>query len=238
MNCDAVVADLVSRAFLIHESFLLPLLAVCRSDHSMHLCTTHADGVQVPNHAVPEAEPCLTRIAFLPEQRRAAQELVCRRYAWRGYKTTETEDFETPQPEGMPLVLVAERRGHLSGTLTVRADSQHGILAENSYAAEINAMRASGRRLGELVKLAVENGADWKATMDALVQAAYVITRKFYALTDVLIEVNPRHVKFYERVFGFVVAAAERVCSRVGAPSVLMRLDLEHFGRKLELSRA
>jgi hypothetical protein len=48
--------------------------------------------------------------------------------------------------------------------------------------------------------------------------------------------VNPRHVRFYRRVFGFAVAAAERVCERVGAPSVLLRLDLECFGRRLQLA--
>jgi hypothetical protein len=37
-------------------------------------------------------------------------------------------------------------------------------------------------------------------------------------------------------VFGFVVAATERFCSRVEAPSVLLLLDLEQFGRKLQLS--
>jgi hypothetical protein len=35
-------------------------------------------------------------------------------------------------------------------------------------------------------------------------------------------------------VFGFVVAAAERFCERAGAPSVLLCLDLETFGRKLQ----
>jgi hypothetical protein len=68
------------------------------------------------------------------------------------------------------------------------------------------------------------------------VQSAYLITRVVHALTDVVIEVNPRHVRFYQRVFGFVVGAAERMCERVGAPSVLLRLDLERFGRKLQLA--
>ena len=122
--------------------------------------------------------------------------------------------------------------------MTVRPDSPKGLLAEQSYTAEIERLRREGRRVGELVKLAVEEGVDWKAALDALVQSAYLVTRVVHALTDVLIEVNPRHVRFYERVFGFVVAAAERICARAGAPSVLLRLDLVQFGRRLELSAA
>ena len=88
------------------------------------------------------------------------------------------------------------------------------------------------------MKLAVEEGVDWKAALNALVQSAYLVTRVVHALTDVLIEVNPRHVRFYERVFGFVVAATERVCTRAGAPSILMQLDLAQFARRLQLSAA
>ena len=179
-------------------------------------------------------------VAILPEQLRAAEHLVRRRYAWRGYQTSWTHDFDGPASyaQGQPVTLLAEERGRLLGTLTVRPDSTHGLLAEQSYRTEIERLRSEGRRIGELVKLAVEEGVDWKAALNALVQSAYLITRAVHALTDVLIEVNPRHVRFYQRVFGFVVAASERICARAGAPSVQMRLDVAQFGRTLELSAA
>ena len=180
-----------------------------------------------------------TVVALHPEQHRAAEHLVRRRYAWRGYQASN-DDFDrtTAYAEGQPVTLLAEDGGRLLGTLTVRPDSPHGLLAEESYSTEIERLRSAGRRVGELVKLAVEEGVDWKAALNALVQSAYLITHVVHALTDVLIEVNPRHVRFYERVFGFVVAAAERLCVRAGAPSVLMQLDLVQFGQRLELSAA
>jgi hypothetical protein len=179
-----------------------------------------------------------THIAVRPEEFRAADSLVARRYAWRGYRTAQLEEAETggSLTNAAPLTLLTEDSKGLLGTLTVRRDSPSGLLAEQTYAPEVERLRSDGRRIGELVKLAVERGADWKATLDALVQAAYYVTRVLHTLTDVLIEVNPRHVRFYEKVFGFVVAAAERFCSRAGAPSVLMQLDLEQFGRRLQLS--
>ena len=199
-------------------------------------------GVDVGAHLPPRllSESGLrTVVALHPEQRRAAEHLVRRRYAWRGYRASNDDcDRTTAFAEGRPVTLLAEDGGRLLGTLTVRPDSPHGLLAEESYSTEIERLRGAGRRVGELVKLAVEEGVDWKAALNALVQSAYLITRVVHALTDVLIEVNPRHVRFYERVFGFVVAASERLCVRAGAPSVLMQLDLVQFGRRLQLAVA
>lgn len=181
-----------------------------------------------------------TVVAIFPEQLQAAEHLVRRRYAWRGYHVALSEDFDagTPGSEGQPVTLLAEERGKLLGTLTVRPDSPHGLLAEESYASEIEQLRREGHRVGELVKLAVEEGVDWKRALDALVQSAYLVTHVVHALTDVLIEVNPRHVRFYQRMFGFMVAAGERICARAGAPSVLLQLEITQFGRRLGLSAA
>jgi hypothetical protein len=174
-----------------------------------------------------------TSIAVRCEQIRAAEDLVCRRYAWRGYRTVLS--VASPVSEnGSRVVLLAQYAGELAATLTVRRDTPQGLLAEQAYADEIRGMRRDGWQLGELVRLAIEEGADWRAALDALVQSAYLITRVIQGLTHVVIEVNPRHVRFYRRVFGFVVAAAERFCERAGAPSVLLCLDLETFGRKLQ----
>lgn len=188
----------------------------------------------------PPAGQLRTVVAVLPEQLQAAEQLVRRRYQWRGYRVPPADDSRgTGAHEQNPAVtLLAEHCGTLLGTLTVRPDSSCGLLAEQAYGAEIESLRRGGRRVGELVKLAVEKGADWKAALDALMQSAYVLTRVLHGLTDVLIEINPRHVLFYQRVFGFVVAAAESLCARVGAPSVLMRLDLDQFSLRVPLAAA
>jgi hypothetical protein len=53
--------------------------------------------------------------------------------------------------------------------------------------------------------------------------------------TDVVIEVNPRHVAFYKRMLGFKEFGPERLCSRVNAPAVLLRLELEYVDQQIEL---
>jgi hypothetical protein len=174
---------------------------------------------------------CRTVVAAYPEQMQAAEDLVRKRYEWRGYQAPAV--VRTSNAKSDRVTLLAENRGAVVGTLTVRPDSADGLLAELSYRLEIESLKTKGHVLGEVVKLAVDEGADSRITLDALVRSAYVVSRFAYKRTHVVIEVNPRHVRFYEKALGFIVAAAERLCARVGAPSVLMELDLDQFGRRL-----
>jgi hypothetical protein len=69
----------------------------------------------------------------------------------------------------------------------------------------------------------------------SLFYLAHAVGRTVHDVTDVFIEVNPRHVAFYSRVLGFVVAAGEKFCERVRAPSVLLQLELEALELRLGL---
>lgn len=177
-----------------------------------------------------------TLVAVSLSQHEAVERLVRKRYTWRGYSLPTTENADTAASDREPRVtLLAEDQGTLVGTLTLRLDSPQGLFAEQTYTEEIERVRSQGRRVGELVRLAMEEDVDWKSVLDALLQATYLLGHVVHSLTDVFIEVNPRHVRFYQRVFGFAVNSAERLCSRVGAASVLMHLDVEEFGQRLQL---
>jgi hypothetical protein len=52
-------------------------------------------------------------------------------------------------------------------------------------------------------------------------------------VTDAFIEVNPRHVAFYRALFGFMVVAGGRMCQRVMAPAVLLRLEVERLEARM-----
>jgi hypothetical protein len=177
---------------------------------------------------------CHTRIASTPAQVHAAEQLVRRRYAWRGYQVPAVQDAYVADSNNERVVVLAESScGALVGTVTVRPDSPRGLLAEMTYASEVEELRREGHRIGEVVKLAVDEGGA-RVVLDSLYRAAYVISHLVHGRSHVVMEVNPRHVRFYERVLGCVLASAERLCSRVGAPSVLMELDLAQFGRRLQ----
>ena len=95
-------------------------------------------------------------------------------------------------------------------------------------------MRNEGRRIAEFTKLAVDNNSHSKPLLAALFHIAYICARRIHRCTDLLIEVNPRHVAFYRRMLGFEQFGEMRSDARVGAPAVLLRMCLEHGQREIE----
>jgi N-acyl amino acid synthase FeeM len=175
-------------------------------------------------------------VASSRKELKAAGDLVMRRYAWRGYMVdARTLDHPAPgESESAAITLIAnDAAGETVGTLTLALDGPGGLSVDDTYGSELDAVRAVGRRVCELTRLAVGEGADSKLVLAALFSVAFLLGRVIHRATDVFIEVNPRHVAFYERALGFVVAAGERICERVKAPSVLLRLEAEKLEGRL-----
>ena len=94
--------------------------------------------------------------------------------------------------------------------------------------------RNSGGRVGELTRLAVAEEADSRVVLASLFGLVYTVGRFEHGVTDVFIEVNPRHAVFYTRAVGFVVAATAQLCQRVLARSLLFHLKVDTLERRLE----
>jgi len=175
-------------------------------------------------------------IAISREELRAAGDLVMRRYASRGYRV-DAQTLDCPAPgetTSTAITLIAsDAAGKTVGTMTLALDGPEGLLVDGVYGAEVDAARAAGRRVCELTRLAVDERAESKNVLATLFSLAFLLGRVLHRATDVFIEVNPRHVAFYERALGFAVAAGERICQRVKAPSVLLRLDTEKLEERL-----
>lgn len=180
-------------------------------------------------------------VATSREDLRVAQDLVRRQYAARGYfADTDHPDNAAPDLAKRASVILARSRGRAVGTLTVVIDSSAGLFADEANREFIAPLRGDGRRLSELVRLAVshQRETDSRKVLAALFNAAHGIGVA-NRLHDVLIEVNPRHVGFYRRALCFEVAAEAGVCPRVNAPSVLLRMSLADLTRKIgSLERA
>ncbi|MCU0804445.1 MAG: hypothetical protein MUF79_05060 [Burkholderiales bacterium] len=176
-------------------------------------------------------------LATSPDAIAEAARLVARRYAWRGYEGDHAgPDSGEHRPAGAHEITFLARNDEATlGTLTLRVDSAHGLRAEEGYPDAISSVRAQGRRVCELTRLALDEESDWKPVLASLFSLAYATGRSMHGVTDVFIEVNPRHVGFYQRALGFVVAAGERFCERVKAPSVLLKLELADLERRLRL---
>jgi len=163
------------------------------------------------------------RLANTEGRRSTASYLIERRYAWRGYQVSPLG--------GMPanlITLAAFDNDQPIATLTVGTDSDSGLAVEQLYPAEVAGLRIPGARLCEFTKLAVDNMIRSKSVLAAIFHIAYIHARNLRQATDLLIEVNPRHVRFYQSMLGFEVIGNERIDPRVQAPAVLLRLDLAY----------
>lgn len=169
-------------------------------------------------------------LAHTDADRLAADALVREQYRWRGYDCSVPDAYLERHRPGH--VIVAREDGRIVGTLTLGLDSRAGLLVEASHAEAVGAARATGRRLGEVVRFAAREAADSRKVLARLFHAAHGLS-SVHRLDELFIEVNPRHVGFYRRALCFEVAAAERICPRVGAPSVLMRLPLQRLSEKI-----
>ena len=156
--------------------------------------------------------------------------LIQQMYAWRGL---DTDHSTAPSARPGQTTLVACKGDLLFGTLTVGVDSPRGLLADTLYRPQIDEARNNGARVCEVTKLAMDPSHSSPEVMASIFHLAFMITRLVHSMTDLFVEVHPRHTAFYRRMMGYRVAGPERICPRVGAPAVLMRLSLEHAEQEI-----
>lgn len=187
-------------------------------------------------------DPFHLSLAKSADDLRAATELVQRQYAARGYFADTEHAASRSMNEPRLEVIVARRHGATVGTMSVGIDSPTGLYADEINRDFVDRLRAGGQRLGEVVRLAVSHqpDTDSRKTLAALFNAAHGVTVA-QRLDALLIEVHPRHAGFYRRALCFEVAGEARLCPRVNAPSVLLKMaavDLTHKIVSLERALA
>ena len=169
------------------------------------------------------------RAADAGGDRSSANVLVHKMYATRGYKSSA----DAPQNSN-GVTLIASDLGETVGTISVGFDSVNGLLADDLFRDELSQLRLQGRRVCEFTKLAMDHVVKSKRVLASLFHAAYIWAHVRLGFHDVVIEVNPRHVRYYQRMLGFTVLGPERLNRRVDAPAVLMRLDFAHARLQIE----
>ncbi|MBK7277593.1 MAG: N-acetyltransferase [Betaproteobacteria bacterium] len=171
------------------------------------------------------SSPCAVTVRSVdtPEYRDRAARLLERRYRWRGYGHTSLPPERHPQR----CTLAAEDPQRLLGTLTVAFDGPDGLNCDALFGAEVSALRAAGAKVCEFSRLAVDTtGRQSGGVLTALFHAAYTMAHLDCGCDTLLVEVHPRHVRYYERMFGAELLAAQRHHPGVNAPAVLLSLSL------------
>ena len=181
------------------------------------------------------------RLASSDERAQQASFLVRKRYAEVGYVAAGGAGARRCPAE---ITLLSYLNEQVVGTLTVGMDVGQGLYADELYQAEIDRLRAEGRKVAEFTKLAVDTKRASKQVLASLFHIAYIHLRRIWRYTDMVIEVNPDHVEFYKKMLGFVDFGPQLHCARVNAPAVLLWLQadqvdgwIDAYGGKPELAK-
>jgi len=169
------------------------------------------------------------RMANSARRREAAGVLIRKMYGWRGYAVEPSLLHEPGK-----ITLYAETGGAVVATMSLCLDSPFLLPADENFGDMLDGLRAANRRLCEPSRLAIDRGMT-KRVFAALIHTSYLYARVVHSCSDYVIEVNPRHVMFYQRMLGFEGFGAERPCTRVGAPAVLLRLPLAQMGEQIRI---
>jgi hypothetical protein len=156
-------------------------------------------------------------------KRLEARDLLNSRYSWRGYGSAHDLHSDIRH-----TTFVAEIDEQVVGTMTLAVDSERGLAIDHTFADVAGAIRRDAEGgICELTKLAFDEGVRSKEVLAGLFHMAFIFGTAHTDCTDLFIEVNPRHVRFYEMMLGFEGVGPERINASVGAPSRLMRLKVD-----------
>jgi len=170
------------------------------------------------------------RLTDTSDGRNSASMLINRMYAWRGYSGDH-------QPSNDPnrITLTATDKGDVVGTLSIGIDSEVGLMADEVFGAELDAHRSNGARLCEFTKFAFDPSVRSKTALANVFHLAVIYARDMHGCTDIIIEVNPRHRRFYERMLGFRKEGDLKINTRVDAPAYLLRVNLKYVTEQISI---
>lgn len=162
------------------------------------------------------------RLTDTSDGRNTASMLINRMYAWRGYAGDHK-----PTDDPNRITLTATDKGDVVGTLSIGIDSDVGLMADEIFKEELDAHRQRGAKLCEFTKFAFDPSVRSKTALANVFHLAVIYARDMHGCTDIVIEVNPRHRRFYERMLGFRKEGELKTNPRVDAPAYLLRVNLE-----------
>lgn len=170
------------------------------------------------------------RLADCDGQRNRANMLLNRMYSWRGYGSSHELSAGANC-----VTFTATSDEDVIGTLTLTVDSSAGLAVDRTFKEEIDVFRsAPGAKLCELTKFAFDTSTPARPRLAALFHIIFIYGSMHYECTDLFIEVNPRHCRFYEVMLGFQPVGTPKMNESVNAPSHLMWLNVAAIRRLID----
>ncbi|OIQ82717.1 hypothetical protein GALL_354900 [mine drainage metagenome] len=181
----------------------------------------------VPENAREKLSRFKIRMASNPVRQDFARMLVQKMYSNRGYDTDDAaRPAEDPPPSQLTLIASAPDETPL-GTMSVIFDSGNGLPADAVYKDLLDPLRREGRRLIEVGRLAIDRTEASRRLFAGMVHVILIYASAIHRYTDMVIEVNPRHVGYYRKILKFEIIGEARHCPRVNATAVLMHIKIK-----------
>ncbi len=162
-----------------------------------------------------------------------ALRLVHDNYVQLGYMKPHPAGIRIGVHYALPTArsFIALIHGVTIATVSLFIDSSLGLPLDELYGDEVGTLRVAGRKIGEVGML-----ADRRRTLSRGVEVLLRLMKHVFCearrerLDDLLITVNPKHTKFYQRLLCFEEFGAVRQYRAVGnVPAVLMRVRVSDF---------
>jgi hypothetical protein len=186
--------------------------------------------IQLPSVGGERQDSMTIRLADCDGQRSRANMLLKRMYSSRGYGM----HHELPEAPNC-ITFAATSNDDVIGTLTLTVDSPAGLALDRTFKSEIESFRtAPGAKLCELTKFAFDTSMPARPRLAALFHIIFIYGSMHHDCTDLFIEVNPRHARFYEVMLGFTRVGAPKTNAEVNAPSQLMWLNVADIRRQID----
>ena len=133
-------------------------------------------------------------------------------------------------------VLIMKDKENIISTLSLVTDSEHfGLPMDTIYREEIDALRRRNLRVMEFSALATSDEYRLKNIIMYLFRQSY-----WHAvennIQEICIMINPRHIRFYKTILLFKDFGPEKLYSRVNAPAVALRLNVDTYPERLKES--
>jgi len=165
------------------------------------------------------------------QDREAAERIINRLYGWRGYG-----DNHKLREHASRSTFIAHIGDESLGTISLTVDSPEKLAVDVSFPEEVEHLRGTPHtRLCELSKFAFDPSPRSRPMLALLFHVIFVYGTQRHDCTDILIEVNPRHVRFYESSLGFKRVGSLRTNVAVNAPSQLMQLAVNQIDENIRL---
>ncbi len=199
---------------------------------SHELASSELDGlnkIQMPETVA--SRRMALAIAETAAEKSRATEVLNRRYAWRGYGADHQIGGSDNHTTFLSLV-----DEDVVGTITLGVDSPNGLAIDTLFKSEVDEFRAApGAHICELTKFAYEGEASGSSNshLAALFHTVFLYGIHNYDCTDLFIEVNPRHRRFYQAMLGFQPIGELRTNPTVDAPSQLMWINVSKIAEQI-----